>query len=352
MISRRFGGLLGLLGLRTAATIVCVLPFLSIEASARVVDADASQPAPAIDAGKPGIDKATAKPSRACGIPSGADRMFSGFTLATNLPAAPPALLSEARLDSVRATAAVYRELLSLFEGFNAASDIVLAADGVTPDGASCPLYVAVGSGNSRQTFWRFAPDDEPESWFDDSGRRLGDAAFAQPKPGARLSSPFGPRRYYGRASGGGFHDGIDYESKVGEPIFAAADGVIELQGPHFEYGLTVKIRHAPQQVTLYAHMSRFANGMAVGAKVRKGEVIGYVGMTGRSTGAHLHFSTIVHGKFVDPAPYLSNNSNRHLSTPSLATFRKWQQDIRGAVKGPRDQERRNIDDLDWTRRI
>jgi hypothetical protein len=92
---------------------------------------------------------------------------------------------------------------------------------------------------------------------------------------------------------------------------------------------------------------------MAVGTKVRKGEVIGYIGMTGRSTGAHLHFSTIVNGKFVDPAPYLSNNGSRYLSTPSLANFRKWQQEIRGAVKSPRDQDRRRpIDALDWTRRI
>jgi murein DD-endopeptidase MepM/ murein hydrolase activator NlpD len=181
----------------------------------------------------------------------------------------------------------------------------------------------------------------------------LGEAAFAQPRPGSRLSSPFGPRRYYGRLSGSGFHDGIDYESKVGEPIFAAADGVIEHQGGYFEYGLTTKVRHAAQQVTLYAHMSRFAKGIAVGATVRKGELIGYVGMTGRSTGAHLHFSTIINGKFVDPAPYLSNNGNRYLSSPSLVTFRKWQQDILAAVKNARDQQRRPpIDDFDWTKRI
>ena len=358
------------------AALACVLQFLAVEAFAHVGDADHSPvvpgiaapgiAVPGIESGKQGPDKILrlehigasmqgfAKPTYACGLPPVENRLFAGFTLAGNLPGAAPVplSLSEVRLDSVRASGAVYREVLSLFDGLDVTSDIVQVAEGVTREGASCPLYVSVGSGDSRQTFWRFTPDDEPESWFDDGGRRLG-AAFAPPKPGARLSSPFGPRRYYGRASGGGFHDGIDYESKVGEPIFAAADGVIELQGGHFEYGLTVKIRHAPQQVTLYAHMSRFVSGMAVGSKVRKGEVIGYVGMTGRSTGAHLHFSTIVHGKFVDPAPYLSNNGNRHLSAPSLATFRKWQQEIRAVVKGAPDQQRRpHIDELDWTKRI
>jgi murein DD-endopeptidase MepM/ murein hydrolase activator NlpD len=346
----RAGGVHRVLGLPTTAAIVCVLQFLAVEALAHVGDADPTHPAPAIEADN---KQSPAKAGHVCGLPPSENRLFAGFTLAANVPGAARLPLSEVRLDSVRAAGAVYRDLLSLFEGFDAASDVVQVAEGVTPDGASCPLYVAVGSGNSRQIFWRFTPDDEPASWFDDRGRRLGDAAFAPPKPGARLSSPFGPRRYYGRASGGGFHDGIDYESKVGEPILAAADGVIELQGGHFEYGLTVKIRHAPQQVTLYAHMSRFANGMAVGAKVRKGDVIGYVGMTGRSTGAHLHFSTIVNGKFVDPAPYLSSKGDRPLSAPSMATFRKWQQEIRATVKSaPHQQRRPQGDDVDWTQRI
>lgn len=365
---------LGLLGLPPAATIVCVLQFLAVDALAHVGDADHSPLVSGVAAGKQAADKAirldharldhegangqgSAKRSHVCGLSSGGNRSFAGFTLAANVaanaPGAPPALLSEARLDSVRAAGTVYRELLSLFEGLDATSDIVQVVEGISPDGAACPLYISVGSGGSRQTFWRFTPDDEPESWFDEEGRRLGEAAFAQPRPGSRLSSPFGPRRYYGRLSGSGFHDGIDYESKVGEPIFAAADGVIEHQGGYFEYGLTTKVRHAAQQVTLYAHMSRFAKGIAVGATVRKGELIGYVGMTGRSTGAHLHFSTIINGKFVDPAPYLSNNGNRYLSSPSLVTFRKWQQDILAAVKNARDQQRRPpIDDFDWTKRI
>ena len=167
------------------------------------------------------------------------------------------------------------------------------------------------------------------------------------------MSSPFGPRRYYGRSSGGGFHNGIDYEAQVGQPILAAADGIIEHQGGYFEYGLTVKIRHASQFTSLYAHLSRFAAGSAVGSRVHKGQVIGYVGMTGRSTGAHLHFSTIVNDKFVDPAPYLSSNGDRSLSVQELAVFRQWQDFVRTAVKDtgappPRHQRQ----DVDWTIRI
>ena len=131
---------------------------------------------------------------------------------------------------------------------------------------------------------------------------------------GARISSPFGIRRYYGRSSGGGFHNGIDFEGKTGKPIYAAADGVINHQGWYFNYGRTVKISHADNFETLYAHMSRFADGMGPGSRVRKGDLIGYVGSTGRSTGPHLHFSVIVNGQFVDPAPYISEKGGNSVA--------------------------------------
>jgi murein DD-endopeptidase MepM/ murein hydrolase activator NlpD len=168
--------------------------------------------------------------------------------------------------------------------------------------------------------------------WFDESGKRLGGTALTDPKPDSRISSPFGTRRYYGRSSGGGFHNGIDYEGKVGEPILAAADGVINHQDWYFQYGRTVKISHADNFETLYAHMSRFESGLAPGSRVRKGDVIGYVGSTGRSTGPHLHFSVIVEGQFVDPERYVSaNGGNNALAGQSLVAYRKWQQDVRTA---------------------
>ena len=289
---------------------------------------------------------------QACGFSRGSDPSSTEAILAAGVFGAPP--ISEVGLQSVRVGAPTTREILSLLlEAFPSDSDAVRVAQGATPDGAPCPLYVSISAeGAITQTFWRFAPDDEPEGWFDENGRRLG-AALAPPRPGSRMSSPFGPRRYYGRPSGGGFHDGIDYEAHVGQPILAAADGIVEHRGPHFEYGLTVKIRHAAQFTTLYAHMSRFAGDIAVGSHVRKGDIIGYVGMTGRSTGAHLHFSTIINGKFSDPAPYLSNDGNRALQARAVAGFRKWQDDVRAAVQQMRDGPRRNpVQDDDWTSRM
>ena len=153
---------------------------------------------------RPGAnDQGSAKLNPVCDTSRDANHFSVGASLAASVTSAPPLLLSEVRLDSVRANAADDREVLSLLDGFHSISDIDQVAEGVTADGATCPLYISIGGG--EQIFWRFAPDDEPAGWFDEEGRRLGEAALAQPKPGSRIASPFGLRRYYGRVSGGGF---------------------------------------------------------------------------------------------------------------------------------------------------
>ena len=111
-----------------------------------------------------------------------------------------------------------------------------------------------------------------------------------------------------------------------------AADGVINHQDWYYNYGRTVKITHADNFETLYAHMSRFTTTLGPGSRVHKGDVIGYVGSTGRSRGSHLHFSVIVDGKFVDPAPYIAEGGGNALSGGSLVAFRQWQQDVRSAT--------------------
>lgn len=231
------------------------------------------------------------------------------------------------------------KHLSEAFAGFSTGNSKIDLYEGRTGDGATRLLFASIGDGKTKQSFWWFTPLDQPEGWFDENGRRLGGSALGDPKPGSRMSSPFGIRRYYGKRSGGGFHNGIDFEGKTGEPILAAADGVINHQGWYFNYGRTVKISHADNFETLYAHMSSFETGIGPGSRVRKGDVIGYVGSTGRSTGAHLHFSTIVDGRFVDPAPYITESGGMNaLSGHSLVAFRQWQQDVHTATSGQRNR--------------
>ncbi len=231
------------------------------------------------------------------------------------------------------ANPAALKELTQALAGFSTAAAKIDVVQGRTVDGTPRVLVASLGDGAAKQSFWWFAPSNQPEGWFDDQGRRLGGTALANPRPEARMSSPFGTRHYYGRKSSNAFHNGIDFEGKTGEPIYAAADGVINHQGWYFNYGRTVKIGHADNFETLYAHMSRFADGVGPGSKIRKGDLIGYVGSTGRSTGAHLHFSVIVNGQFVDPAPYISEKGGNHaLSGEQLVSYRQWQQEIRRAA--------------------
>jgi murein DD-endopeptidase MepM/ murein hydrolase activator NlpD len=229
------------------------------------------------------------------------------------------------------------RPLSDAFAGFGMAKPKVEMFEGRTADGATHLLYASIAEGKVKRSFWWFMPLDQPEGWFDENGKRLGGTMLGEPKPGARISSPFGIRHYYGRATGTGFHDGIDFEAHTGEPIYAAADGVINHEGWYYQYGRTVKITHADNFETLYGHMSRFVPSLAVGSHVKKGDVIGYVGSTGRSTGPHLHFSVIINGKFVDPAPYVSaGGGHDSLTGQSLVAYRQWQQDVRLASDAQR----------------
>src|SRR3990167_8119524 len=120
------------------------------------------------------------------------------------------------------------------------------------------------------------------------------------PIDGARLSSGFGNRKHpiLGYTK---MHKGVDFAAPKGTPIMAAGDGVVERCSPYSSYGNYICIRHNGNTKTAYAHLSRYAKGMNKGTKVRQGQVIGYVGTTGRTTGAHLHFEVIQNGKQVNP---------------------------------------------------
>ena len=101
-------------------------------------------------------------------------------------------------------------------------------------------------------------------------------------------------------------HKGIDLAAPTGTPIYATADGVVGKAEWYSSYGMYVAIQHGGELETRYAHMSRIA--VAAGERVRKGDVIGYVGSTGRSTGPHLHYEVRVAGEAVNPLPYMADS--------------------------------------------
>ena len=123
------------------------------------------------------------------------------------------------------------------------------------------------------------------------------------PLDGLALTSGFGMRTHPvlgGRRQ----HKGIDLAAPTGTPIYATADGIVGMAQWYSSYGLYVEIAHGAQLQTRYAHMSRLA--VAPGDRVRKGDVIGYVGSTGRSTGPHLHYEVRVANVAVNPLPYMT----------------------------------------------
>ena len=137
------------------------------------------------------------------------------------------------------------------------------------------------------------------EGHYDKNGRSVKKALMKTPINGARLSSPFGMRKH----PIDGFnkmHRGTDFAAPLGTPIMASGDGIIKKAGWCGGGGNCVVIKHNSVYQTVYAHMSKFASKIRNGVRVKQGQVIGYVGSTGKSTGPHLHYEVIVNGKKIN----------------------------------------------------
>ncbi len=161
-------------------------------------------------------------------------------------------------------------------------------------------VYASLELGAKRVSLYRFKTEDGGESFYTEDGKSGKRLLMKTPINGARLSSGFGMRRHpvlgYSK-----MHKGVDFAASRGTPIYAAGDGVVEKAGPFSSYGNYVMIRHSGGYKTAYAHMQGYAKGMRAGKRVQQGDVIGYVGTTGRSTGPHLHYEVIQGGKQVNP---------------------------------------------------
>ena len=127
-------------------------------------------------------------------------------------------------------------------------------------------------------------------------------------------------------------HTGVDWAAPYGTPIFASGNGTVDKVGWEGGYGKYVRVKHNNGYETAYGHMSAFARGIEPGKRVRQGQVIGFVGSTGLSTGAHVHYEIVVNGRFVDPMR-IRLPRGRVLEGPMLAGFEKERDRVEGMMK-------------------
>ena len=183
-------------------------------------------------------------------------------------------------------------------------------------------LFASLTVGGETQKYYRFqTPDDAVVDFYDESGKSAKKFLVRKPVNNAIMRSGFGGRRHpilgFTR-----MHTGVDWATPYGTPIFASGNGVVEKVGWEGGYGKYVRLKHNNGYETAYGHMSAYAKGMEPGKRVRQGQVIGFVGSTGMSTGAHVHYEILVNGRFVDPMR-IKLPRGRSLEGPLLAGFEK-----------------------------
>jgi len=184
-------------------------------------------------------------------------------------------------------------------------------------------LYTGITVGGIGGRFWRFRTPDGAVDFYDENGNNAKRFLLRKPvrSDEVRLTSGFG-LRFHPLFNERRMHNGIDWAGPVGTPIVAAGNGTVEealYKGGHGKY---VRIRHANGYQTTYSHMNGFARGIEGGVKVRQGQIIGFLGNSGYSTGPHLHFEILVNNRFVDPLS-IQVPRERQLTGKQLTDFFK-----------------------------
>ena len=169
--------------------------------------------------------------------------------------------------------------------------------------------------------FFHYDEADDVVGWYDEEGNSAARTLIRTPITGARLSSSFGQRKH--PVSGfNAMHKGVDFAAPLGTPIIAAGSGVIRESGWKGSFGRYIRIKHNATYDTAYAHMKSIAPQIRVGTYVRQGEVIGFVGSTGRSTGAHLHYEILFNNRQVNPMTVRLPTGKR-IDSQHLEAFKK-----------------------------
>jgi len=203
--------------------------------------------------------------------------------------------------DTIERIIGMFAYDIDMTKRISAGDTIEILETAETADTPAELLYVGLTLGGSRKQFYRFASPDGTIDFFDPDGetgkrflnrRPLEGGGTLRSRFGYRIHPIFKTRR---------LHTGVDLAAPAGTPIYAGGDGTITYYKWQSGYGNKVEIQHVNGYETAYGHLSRFADGLREGSQVRQGQVIGYVGTTGQSTGNHLHYEILINGNLVDP---------------------------------------------------
>jgi murein DD-endopeptidase MepM/ murein hydrolase activator NlpD len=198
-------------------------------------------------------------------------------------------------------------------------------------DGREELLFASITSRNETYKYYRFqTPDDGLIDFYDENGRSTRKFLVRKPIAWGEMRSGFGYRRHpiLGYAK---MHTGVDWAAPIGTPIFAAGNGTIIKAQWDAGYGRRVEVQHANGYVTAYNHMSGFARGIREGLRIKQGQVMGFLGSSGLSTGPHLHYEVMVNGHFVDPMR-VKLARTREFDGKMLATFTRERDRIEGVM--------------------
>lgn len=220
----------------------------------------------------------------------------------------------------------------------------VLYNQDVTENGAQVGqgeiIYASIETDGKLKQLYRYEYDKGQYDFFDENGKTVRRALLRTPVDNPRVTSGFGVRMHpvLGFSK---MHEGVDFGSPTGAPIYAAGDGVVEQAGWYSSYGRYVKIRHNNQIETAYGHMNGFAANLKPGSKIKQGQLIGYVGSSGRATGPHLHYEVLVNDHQVNPMG-VNMDAGRSLTGRQLTTFKSWRERLQadfmaqqGTTPGP-----------------
>lgn len=177
--------------------------------------------------------------------------------------------------------------------------------DNVQPDGritgSSQILAAALEVNNQHLVAARYIGSDGKARFFDEKGHLLGNAFLRYPVKFSRITSYFSEARFHPILKVARPHNGVDFAAPVGTPVRAVADGFVTYSGRKGDCGNMIQLRHDARYSTTYLHLNSISGDVKNGARVRRGDVIGTVGMTGLATGPHLHFGFFDNGRYVNP---------------------------------------------------